>query len=444
MNCAECRDNLVACAEGLLDRETLLACQAHLDSCASCRAEYAAIASLRQRLVKRGEAAAEVALVQPVMRRVLQKEKEPEGESIMSKILKHRWGFGLGTAAGAAAILLIALLTVPRMQATAEEVMTRGAQAVSKLTSIHLRGQLRTHPQDNFGYIDATSPFYPIELWKQFEPELKWRIDKPRRVIVMDGESTVMLIKTDDTGVKIPRRTTSAFDTEWLQRIANLSNTISNELNNARARGWELSTGSELSADGQMESVVTVMARSGVPDNDYGKNTFMDTADTRRVYHFDAQNGLLKAVQIYLVRPSGDVKIFELSQIDYNQPVEPDTWKLAIPSDVSWAQLEPPKLPDNEKYAAMTPEQAARAFFEACSRNDWDEAGKFMSPITPIIKQYLGGLEIVSLGDAFTSKTYRGCYVPYEIKLNNGYVKKWNLAVRKDNPAGRWQVDGGF
>jgi hypothetical protein len=23
-------------------------------------------------------------------------------------------------------------------------------------------------------------------------------------------------------------------------------------------------------------------------------------------------------------------------------------------------------------------------------------------------------------------------------------TKKWNLAVRKDNPAGRWQVDGGL
>jgi hypothetical protein len=23
-------------------------------------------------------------------------------------------------------------------------------------------------------------------------------------------------------------------------------------------------------------------------------------------------------------------------------------------------------------------------------------------------------------------------------------AKKWNIAVRKDNPAGRWQVDGGI
>ena len=194
-----------------------------------------------------------------------------------------------------------------------------------------------------------------------------------------------------------------------------------------------------------MKSVVTVMAKSGVPDNDYGRNNFIGTADTRRVYRFDTGSGLLEAVQIYLVGPSGEVKIFDLSQIDYNQPIDANTWNLELPADVSWAQLEPPKLPDNEKYASMTAEQAARAFFEACSHEDWNEVGKFMSPVTAEMKEYLGGLEIVSLGESFNSKAYHsGRFVPYEIKLKNGYVKKHNLAIRKDNPAGRWQVDGGI
>ena len=42
---------------------------------------------------------------------------------------------------------------------------------MAKLTSIHLRGQLRTYPADNFSYINADCPFYTIELWKQFQPD---------------------------------------------------------------------------------------------------------------------------------------------------------------------------------------------------------------------------------------------------------------------------------
>jgi len=39
MNCAECRDNLVACIERLLDPEETLQCRTHLDACAACRTE---------------------------------------------------------------------------------------------------------------------------------------------------------------------------------------------------------------------------------------------------------------------------------------------------------------------------------------------------------------------------------------------------------------------
>ena len=99
----------------------------------------------------------------------------------------------------AAAVILIIALAAPKAQAKAADVLARGAQAVAKLTSIHLRGQLRTLPADNFSYIDADSPFYPIELWKQFQPELKWRVEKPGRVAVMDGQQTILYFKPPPT-----------------------------------------------------------------------------------------------------------------------------------------------------------------------------------------------------------------------------------------------------
>jgi len=443
MNCAECRDTLIACAEGLLDREETVQCQAHLDACASCRTEYQASRSLQRRLIARGQATAEVSIVEPVMRRVRQEQFKPERETIMSKLLKYHWRFGLGAVAVAAAILLIFLVATPKAQAKAAEVMSKGAQALAKLTTIHLRGQLRAYPQDNFSSINPDGQFYTIELWKQFEPELKWRIEKPQRVVVMDGQSTLMLIKSGDVAIKFPQRTTSAFDTEWLHRIASLSDTIANELKNAQAKGWRLTLAEETGADGRLKSVVTVLASSGLLEDDYGKNKFFENADTRRVYRFDAQSELLESVQIYLARPSGELQIFDLSQIDYNQSIDPGVWRLELPADVSWIQ-EPQKLADNQKYASMTAAQAARAFFEACGRKDWDEVGKFMSPVNQQVKDYLGGVEIVNLGDSFTSKTYPGQFVPYEIKLSDGSVKKFNLAIRKDNPARRWQVDGGI
>jgi outer membrane lipoprotein-sorting protein len=445
MNCAECRENLVACVEGLLDREESLQCQAHLETCAACRAEHAAISSLQRQLAARGPTTAEVSLVNPVMRRVQAMQTERERDTIMTKLFT-RWGFGLGAAAGAAAIILIAFLVFPKAQATAAEVMTKGAQAVAKLTTIHLRGQLRTLPADNFSYINADCPFNTIEFWKQFDPDLKWRVEKPQRVVVMDGQSAVMLIKNSGLACKVPQSTTSAFDTDWLQQIANLSNTITNELNNAIARGWKMSLTNETGADGRAKDIVTIEAKSGLPDNDYIKNSFVNTADTRRVYVFDNQSERLESVKIYLHATSGEKLIFWLDQIDYNQPIDPGVWKLDLPTDVSWWQNEMQKLPDNDKYASMTAEQIARAFFEACSQENWIEAEKFLreSPVDHLLKQELGGLEIIQVGTAFTSQASLDQFVPYEIKLKNGYDKKLNLALRKDKPTGRWFVDGGW
>ena len=105
MNCAECRDNLVAYIEGLLDEEESLRCRTHLESCADCRAECEAFANLQQRLDARSRAAATVSVVEPVMRRVLQNQTETEKDQIMTRIFR-RWGFGLGAAAGVAVIVI--------------------------------------------------------------------------------------------------------------------------------------------------------------------------------------------------------------------------------------------------------------------------------------------------------------------------------------------------
>src|SRR6266481_4077246 len=115
MNCAECRDNLVACLERLLDPEQSRLCQAHLEICAECRAEYVALSRLQERLSARRGATAEISLVAPVMRRVLQVGTRREGSSLMK--LFTRWG--LGALAGAAAILTMVLLVPPGAQAKA-------------------------------------------------------------------------------------------------------------------------------------------------------------------------------------------------------------------------------------------------------------------------------------------------------------------------------------
>ena len=74
MNCAECRELLVAGLEGLLKDAPKRAVVEHLKTCKACRAELKGLQSLRQRLVGNGKALAESSLEDVVMNRILREQ----------------------------------------------------------------------------------------------------------------------------------------------------------------------------------------------------------------------------------------------------------------------------------------------------------------------------------------------------------------------------------
>jgi hypothetical protein len=97
---------------------------------------------------------------------------------------------------------------------------------------------------------------------------------------------------------------------------------------------------------------------------------------------------------------------------------------------------------DNEKYARLSLQEVAQKFFQACAEENWDEASKFCSA-SQRFRDVYGGLKIISIGTPFQQRdTYHGWYVPYEITLKSGEVRKHNLALCP-GPNGRFVVDGG-
>jgi RNA polymerase sigma factor (sigma-70 family) len=115
---------------------------------------------------------------------------------------------------------------------------------------------------------------------------------------------------------------------------------------------------------------------------------------------------------------------------------------------------------DNARFVALTgttPAQAARTFLEATSSGDWAEVAKYWDPkflkkhpeSLETHKNFYGGMELINLGKPFKGKVvesrreYSGVWVPYEIRLK-GSIRKWQLAIRCDNPEHRWYFDGGM
>jgi hypothetical protein len=447
MNCQECREGLAAYLEGLLDATCQSQIDLHVAECVACQSELREVRELTIHLTRAGFATPAVSLETAVMDRIVQEQALLIRKLQMRKRIRV---VGMsGTMVAAAALLFIGGLwfTQPANAQKAAETLARGAEAVPNPSTVHIVAKMRTVPNDNFSSINSDLDLQRIEIWKQFGDKPKWRVEKPGRVAVMDGASTMMLIRPN-TVVKLPQRAPEgAFDTGWLLGLTNLQDMITRELRAAQAKGWRLNTIEETAPAGEKRQVVTVEAKADLSDGDWCKNKFFQAADTRRVYRFDAKTQRLAGFEAYLHRAGGDVLIWATERIDYDQPFDAKVFTVELPKNAAmWKEIE--RLPDNEKYEKMTPKEAAQTFFMACEKEDWAEAQKLSPvPLNEGAKNFLGGLKIVSLGEPFQSKAYaggKGWFIPYVIKLKNGQVKKFNLAMRRDNPANRFVLDGGL
>jgi outer membrane lipoprotein-sorting protein len=346
-----------------------------------------------------------------------------------------------------AAVISINLWNASIPKASAAEVLADAVKAVSNISSVHIKGIMRTLPQDNFASIGLYYDFVSLEMWKSIDEygNLKWRIEKPLRTAVMDGEMATLLIrdKFADSG-RCPDF--QCYDLYWCGQLLNVEALLETALKQAQEN-----TDSDIcmwheTIDGRDKIVIDIEKKAvGGFENDYLKNKFLFTADTKTVYTFDSETKLLEAYSIYVHTDGEDVLIFEITDMEYNSELEESLFVLEPGDDVIWLD-DAVILPDDEKYEQMGPKETAEVFFQACADEEWEEAVKFNTLLADEeFQEMFGGLEIISIGEPFQSgfstKTW---FVPYEIKLKNGQVRKHNLALKKDKQANRYFIDGGL
>ena len=115
MNCAECKEILVAYLEGLLAEDQKQAVTDHLKDCHTCQAEVKQLTNLQERLVSNGRAAAQSDLENEVLNRIIREqkvrlkaaEKATEGLKIRRLIMRSSV-----TKMAAAAVIIVAVLIV--------------------------------------------------------------------------------------------------------------------------------------------------------------------------------------------------------------------------------------------------------------------------------------------------------------------------------------------
>ena len=412
----------------------------HLESCPDCHFRFEQTQQVFEAIRPTQRIVASHQFKEGAMKAII---AEAERESSQPK---HHWTWkdwprwAAVTAAACVVVLILALLPmIPwgRSNNAGITLLAQSVQAMSNLQTVHMIGRMRTAPNDNFELIGTQYEFVPLELWREFSEPPRWRVEKPGRVVVMDGQSSTLYIRGNN---KAASGGTQAGFVIWLRPLLNPDTILEQELGAARSGAAKASAADE-------NGVLTLTVRrkaQGIFANDWARNKTVSESDHTCVYKFDSTTKRLEGLQVIIHTGSEDVTVLELTSVLYDQTFPSNLFALDLPPDVNWF-VDPAKL-QPAPTEIKGPKDAANFFFAALAREDWDAVLRVypLSNVDDQVKRAYGGLEVISIGEPFQSGLYGGFFVPYEIRLPDGSMKKWKLAVRNDNPARRWVVDGGF
>ena len=414
----------------LFDESVNFELAAHLQSCGDCTARYHQLREALARIEPVLQVRASVDFKERTMHRLT---KELAAANAAKSYKRPHPVWRLAFSAG---VVLAIILAMPylgnRVNHGAVTLLAQSVQTLNGVKTMHITARMRTVPGDNFELIGTEYDFVPIEMWKEFGATPRWRAENPGRIVVMDGTQSLLLIKPN----RAVRGSIHAGFVEWLKPLLDPEQVLPAELKAAQ-RGESNATLKD-----RMTLSVSRKAQGSFV-NGWGRNRSIAESDHTRIYRFDPETNRLAGLQVILHDSGKDVVVFETTGIRYDEPLASGLFALKLPDDVIW-DVPPEQMPAAGALPSNARE-AAQAFLEGMATRDWDRVlTVYRATAVDSRLMSAGGFEVVSIGESYQSGLYAGWFVPYTIRFPNGHVKKWNLAVRNDNPAHRWVFDGGF
>ncbi len=448
MNCTKIKEKMADLFDDSVSPEIKDEFFNHFRDCPDCRLLYEEMSASIKELQPRININAGMGLQNRILDKAIQTGKPYQSRS--GRILPMLTP-ALKKVAAIAALLALGFLIIPFLNrpgwiqnkaSATNTLLERSISALADVKSVYMEFNVRTSEGDNFEYIDMKAGFVGHKLWKVFGNPSKWRIEKPGRTVVMDGLNQYMYMNGPG-GLALKAGADAGF-VNWMQILLDPAKILQKEK--------DLASGSNAKyniEDKGNTIILTVEAKAlGDFRNTFALNTSVPESNNRRIYTFDKATNLLKSFEVYINSSGEEIQVIQLKTIKYNEPVDEALFTINLPSNITWLPVN--DMIKNTGIKVTTSEEAAKHFFIACQKEDWETVGQLIPgfkdfpELEKAVKEQYGGLTIISIGRSFKSGRYVGEFVPYTVKCKNGYVKTFTLSLRCDNSEKKWVVDGGF
>ncbi len=447
MDCEKCKLEIIELFDKNVTSDLEARILEHIEHCPECYNEYKSILDIIEILKPQQLPETPFLLKQNIMNQLKMEENEMTTKKSRIIRLSNRAKKLLSVAA----VLALTMLALPiidhntnlfnRSVKAANNLIEKSIRAAQQVKSMVITLYVRTLEDDNFSLVGTDYKMVKHSIYKSFEYPEKWRVEKPGRIVVFDGENQYLHIIKAQEFMKASR---SFNILEGFDILLEPDRIMMREQSTLNKYGSKLQMEEK---DGLVYLTITSKAQGNFL-NDYNRNSSIIESDNRREYVFDKETNLLKGLKVFIIDGKKETLILESESIEYNTSIDPLLYAVNIPTGVAFRDLT--LIPESDIFKNISSKRAAELFFNGLANSDWDLVGQTYATFhgkterVEKLKDTLGGLKLVKLGEPFKSGLYAGEYVPYEIRLKSGKTIRHNLALRNDNPNKVWLVDGGF
>lgn len=363
----------------------------------------------------------------------------------------RRW---LSAAAAAVAAVIICGICLYNLSAagaraaTATSLFASAIEAVGHGLNFSATLMVRTLPDENFNYIDPDAPFVEHRLCAAASGGRRtWSLGKGgSHYVVCDGQAQYQWWTGRDKALIQPA-TDNIID--YFAMIADIAQLMSYEKMRAGQRSGDTY------ATERTDSTVTLTVTSGPKYNPHpllSRLHSQDYLDNIREYTFDAATGRLLGLRFWVMAGGRRQLILYSRGMEYG-PAAVSPMATAIPrGSHSWTDMRSASssaasssAPGSSAARRESASAAARRIVTAITSRDSGSAREALSAYdtAALFAQYAGH-SLVAVRDTFRSEGYAGVYVMVELRSPSGERQMLRLALRNDNAAGTWMLDGGI
>lgn len=384
--------------------------------------------------------------------KILQKAAEQNASaSSIHKPRRSTLRYWIGAATSMAAVVVIALgLAFNSPAYAAKKYFSSALLASADIKTMVMKLKVRSQKDEPIDYINPECDFIPATIKVIYDEPMLWCVEKDGgRSLLYNGaddagDNVYQWIGGKDGGIgwKQPR---ADFDAGEMAPFLDPRLLLDAERKIAeKRRGAQY----EIIDNGiSVDVKVTTMAQGNYSESFYMLNTSLAEANTVRMYTFDKASGRLTKMRIDMVISSElQTSVIESECIAYDEPLTAATLSSQDLNEISFSTMEI-RAPKSSPLVGINARQAAKIILKAMG--EWDteilnDAMQYYKDYMPKLESIYKGIEVISIGKPAKSGLYAGEFVECKVILPNGKKETLVLALRNDNAAKVWLLDGGL